>query len=78
MQVKSFVDEGEAVTYVANKLGITYQESENLYGELGGYQGYAISFDTRWPDNKANAFGVCILEFMAEKGLTSLQLQFDD
>ena len=77
MEVKSFVDEGEAVDYVAKRLGITYNESEKLYSDLGGYQGYAVNFDTRWPDNKANAFGVCILEFMAEKGLTSLQLQFD-
>ena len=76
MQIKAFVDEGEAVSYVANKLGISHNEAEAMYVELGGYNGHAVNFSTQWPDD--DPFSKCIQEFMTEKGVTSLAAQYDD
>lgn len=76
MKIKYFVDEADAVTYVSKELKISYNEAENLYSELGGYQGHSISFSTRWPND--DAFSVCIQNFMHENGIEALQLQYDD
>lgn len=76
MKIKSFVDEDEAITYVSKILGVSYTESEKLYADLGGLQGHSVSFSTVWTDD--DPFSVCIQNFMNEKGIEALQLQFDD
>ena len=76
MQVSCFVEEGAAVSYVAKTLDIPYQEAENMYVALGGYNGSPVNFSTKWPDD--DPFSVCIQAFMTEKGIESLQAQYDD
>lgn len=76
MKVKAFVSEGEAMDYVAKSLGVSYDEAENLYCDVGGMQGYAVSFSTSYP--KDDPFSLCMQAFMVEKGITSLQTQYDD
>lgn len=76
MQVSSYVDEGDAVAFVAEKLNISYSEAEELYTDVGGYQGHPVSFDTRWPND--DPFSKVMQEFMTERGIVSLQAQYDD
>jgi hypothetical protein len=76
MQVKSFVSEGEAMSYVAKSLGVSYNEAENLYCAIGGLQGYAVSFSVRYP--RDDPFSLCMQAFMTENFITSLQTQYDD
>lgn len=76
MNVKSFVNEGDAMDYVAKALGVSYNEAENLYCAIGGMQGYSVSFSTTYP--RDDAFSLCMQAFMTEKGITSLQAQYDD
>lgn len=82
MNIKSFVNEGDAVSYVANKLDISYDEAEKMYCDLGQRLGervfprHAVNFSTRWPNE--DRFSVCIREFMREQGLTSLAAQYND
>lgn len=76
LNIQHFVDEGELVSAVAAKLGISYDESEQMYCALGGYQGHPVNFDTRWPND--DAFSVCVQEYMTANGIVSMQAQYDD
>lgn len=76
INVKAFAEEGEVMEAVANHLGISYAESENLYVALGGMNGYSVNFSTRWPN--ADPFSVAVQEFMTAKGIDSLSVGYED
>lgn len=77
LDIKAFAEEGETVSYVAEKLGIPHSEAESLYCDLGGYGGNGpVNFSTTWPDD--DPFSVCIQSLMTEKGLTSLMVGYED
>lgn len=76
MKIKSFVDENDAVSYVARQLGISSNESEELYAQLGGYQGYSVTIDKY--SSGHGPFAECILAFMVEHNIESLDLRHGD
>ena len=77
VNVKAFVEEGEMVDAVAKHLNISHDESESMYVNLGGYSGNGnVTFSTVWPDQ--DPFSIAVQEFMVAKGLTSLDVGYDD
>lgn len=77
VRVRGFVEEGEMVSAVANELGVSHDEAEKLYCELGGYSGNGpVSFDARWPND--DPFSVAVQEFMGANNIQSLDVGYRD
>lgn len=77
INVVGFVEEDELVTAVANHLGISHKESENMYVELGGYMGNGhVTFSTIWPDG--DAFSVAVQEYMVANNIQTLRAGYED
>lgn len=74
VSVRGFVEEGEMLSAIQSHLGITYNEVETMYIELGGFDGHPVAFSTQW--SKDDPFSVAVQEFMTANNIQSLDVGY--
>lgn len=76
MRIKHFVNENDMVGHVAKELKISWEDAEKLFEDLGGYQGYTLTFYAG--SQPLNEFSRVVHGFMQANNLNALSLMQDD
>lgn len=80
LEVKLAVEQSDFQWAMAKHLGLTHQDVEDQMVDLGFFNGNGdIVFDVRWPDeDEVNEVGKTMLDYMREKGYTSIRVYEED